>query len=89
MAILSGTRRFVCRKHETTVLVINGVIPKPRVFSSGARDLLPIGTRRRFVQFLPILRQIIPARIHGLDEIDLLAASPAFDLFFSRNSRSG
>jgi len=38
-----------------------GVIPKPRVFSSGARDLPAISCRLAFVQILPVFRQVFPA----------------------------
>src|SRR6266404_2320517 len=61
-----------------------GVIPKPRVFSSGARDL-PVTCCCRFglIFVAPILRQVLPARIHRFNELYLLAAPPAFDFFFA------
>ena len=64
-----------------------GVIPKPRVFSSGARDL-PLFCCCRFglVLIAPILRQVLPALIHRFDKLYLLAAPPAFDFLFAGNS---
>jgi hypothetical protein len=61
----------------------NGVIPKPRVFASGARDLARITTERWLINVAPVLSQVMPMRIQGLDEGDLLAPSPAFNLFFA------
>src|SRR5258708_1159683 len=60
-----------------------GVIPKPRVFSSGARDLARSSCEVWFVDVTPALRQVMPVRIHRLNESYLLASSPAFDLFFA------
>ena len=69
---------FVCNLRE-----LRGVIPKPRAFTSGARDLAQISCEARFVDIAPALRQVTPIWIHRLDEFYFLAASPAFDLFFT------
>src|ERR1700732_2047067 len=67
-----------------------GVIPKPRVLSSGARDLPLICCCRFGLIFIaPVLRQVLPARIHGFDEPYLLAAPPAFDFLFAINRGIG
>ena len=63
--------------------LINGVIPKPRAFTSGARDLARSSCEFRLVDVAPALRQILPVRIHGFNQFYLLAASPPFDFFFA------
>jgi len=59
-----------------------GVIPKARVFSSGARDL-PLSRCCRLVFIAPIFRQVLPTRIHRFDKLALLAPAPAFDFLFA------
>src|SRR5712692_7281788 len=85
MVILSGSKRFVCK-----ISHLGGVIPKPRVLSSGARDLPPICCYRFGLVFIaPVLRQVLPSRIHGFDELYLLAAPPAFDFLFAGDGGIG
>jgi hypothetical protein len=69
--------------------VIRGVIPKPRVLSSGARDLARTSSEPGLVDVSPSLRQIVPVRIHRLNEFNLLAPPPALNLLFAidRNIR--
>ena len=56
------------------------VIPKPRAFTSGARDLTAC---RRFVQVLPVFGKVIPLRIYRLNQFQLLLAPPAFDFILA------
>jgi len=84
MVILSGMGESVCKiSHHGCV------IPKARVFTSGPRDLPLICCRLGPVFIAPILRQVLPTRIHRFDELDLLAPSPAFDFLFAGNSGIG
>ena len=78
MAILSGRVHFV--------FSISGhasVIPKPRVFSSGARDLPAIRVGRGLVLIPPIFSQIIPSWIYGFDQPRLLASPPTLNFLFA------
>src|ERR1700683_2411569 len=63
----------------TSDFLLEGVIPKPRAFSSGARDLARIYCEVGLVDFPPMLRQVMPVRIHCLNQPDFLASSPAFN----------
>ena len=73
-----GTRTFGRRSKLILFLITNGrcelapnlsegVIPKSRVFTSGARDLARITGRRRLIDFAPSLRQVVPMGVHRLD----------------------
>src|SRR5207244_12020467 len=37
----------------------------------------------RLVHFGPMLGQVVPVRVHGLNQANLFAAAAAFDLFFA------
>src|SRR6266704_7019916 len=39
----------------------------------------------RLVHFGPMLGQVVPVRVHGLNQANLFAAAPAFDLFLAIN----
>jgi hypothetical protein len=75
--------------YVSRVRLLNGVIPKSRVFTSGARDLAPIAGDRRSIDFAPSLRQVVPMRVHRLDESYLLAAPRSLDFFLAIDRRIG
>jgi hypothetical protein len=82
MSIVSralGSRRFGSRNRFTQT---DGVIPKPRAFTSGARDLPLVCSRLGHVEILPILRQVIPARIRRFDELYFLLSAPRLNFLF-------
>src|ERR1700684_3293969 len=66
---------------------MRGVIPKPRVFSSAARDLGRVTWHRRLVDFTPSFRQVVPTRIHRINESYLFASPPAFDFLLASDRR--
>jgi hypothetical protein len=66
-----------------------GVIPKARVFSSGPRDLAHTPRTLRLVNVVPSFSQILPVRIHSLNQANLLTPPPPLDLLLPRNSRVG
>jgi hypothetical protein len=51
------------------------------------KDLARIGRDSvdRLICVLPFCRQVMPMRIHALNQIDLFAATPAFDFFLADN----
>jgi|ERR1017187_6079826 hypothetical protein len=75
--------------YVSRVRLLNGVIPKPRVFTSGARDLARIAGDRRSIDFAPSLRQVVPIRVHRLDESYLFTPTPSLDSFFAINRSVG
>jgi hypothetical protein len=55
--------------------------------SEAEGDLARITRHGRLVNLAPSLRQILPMRIHRLNEPDFLSTSPALDLLFAVNGR--
>jgi len=64
-------------------LRISRVIPMPRAFTSGARDLTATCCCFRLVQVLPGVCEIIPVRVHRLNELCLFLAAPTFDFLLA------
>src|SRR5260370_38052036 len=85
MVVLWGGRFL-----EAKISPLGGILKNPGVLSSGARDLPPICCYRFGLVFIaPVLRQVLPSRIHGFDELYLLAAPPAFDFLFAGDGGIG
>jgi hypothetical protein len=68
-----------------------GPLDKARAFGmTGSKLNLALNRGRiRLVHFCPPFGKVVPMRVHRLDQPDLLAAAPAFDLLLAINRDIG